>query len=684
MLRLAVDVGGTFTDIVAYHAATGRMTFGKVPSVPSDPGQGVLDAVSFMAAQSGLSTPDLLARTELLVHGTTVATNTLAEGTGPRLGLITTRGFRDVLELREGTKAERYALRTPFPDALVPREHRIEVTERLRWDGAVVTPLDEAELRDALARLQADGVEAIVVGFLHAHANPVHEQQAAASIRAAGWAGPLVASHEVVRCRGEYPRISSAAVNAIVTPRLAAYLGDLESRLEAAGRRVPVMVVQSSGGFLPAQDAVGFGIGCVASGPAGGAAAAALLARLVGRSDAVGFDVGGTTTDISVIADGVPVERARSDTDAYAIAVPAIDIRVHAIGGGSIAAVDAGGRLQVGPRSSGAIPGPACFGRGGTRATVTDAALVLGLLSEDAPLGGRLRLSRGLAEAAVRRDVAEPLDLSVEDAARAIHALAASRIAEGVRAATVGGGRDPRDMALLAFGGAGGLYIDHVATELEVGLAVAPRAASVLSALGFLGAEPRVDALRSLARPVDGFASGELAAIVAEQEVLLAARLARAGYGSDRIRFVRHLDCRYIRQTGTVPVPIHDMADAAGIAEVFAARYETLFGHRHAGETCIVETCRIAAYGVDTPFAWPELPPAPPARVRATRRVFDGVWREVPVFALEDLAAGQRIAGPAILDSSTTTIVLGAGREALLDDRGSLRLAPLHAAQDAA
>ncbi len=684
MLRLAVDVGGTFTDIVAHDATTGRLTFGKVPSVPSDPGQGVLDAVAFMATQSGLSTGELLARTELLVHGTTVATNTLAEGTGPRLGLITTRGFRDVLELREGTKAERYALRTPFPEALVPREHRIEVTERLRWDGSIVTSLDEADLHDALARLRAEQVEAIVVGFLHAHANPVHEQRAVALIRDAGWTGPVVASHEVVRCRGEYPRLSSAAVNAIVTPRLAAYLGDLESRLEAAGPRVPVMVVQSSGGLLPAQEAAGFGIGCVASGPAGGAAAAALLARLVGRPDAVGFDVGGTTTDISVIADGVPVERARSDTDAYAIAVPAIDIRVHAIGGGSIASVDAGGVLQVGPRSAGAVPGPACFGRGGARATVTDAALVLGLLSEDAPLGGRLRLSRGLAEAAVQHDVAAPLGLSVEDAARAIHALAASRIAEGVRAATVGGGRDPRDMALLAFGGAGGLYLDHVATELEVGLAVAPRAASVLSALGFLGAEARVDALRSLARPVDGFAPGELAAILAEQEALLTARLARAGYGRDRIRFVRHLDCRYIRQTGTVAVPIDDAVDVATIAEAFAARYEALYRHRHLGEGCIVETCRIAAYGVDTPFAWPELPPTPSVRARGTRRVYDGTWREVPVFALEDLAPGQRIAGPAILESTTTTIVLGAEREALLDGWGSLRLAPLTAVQEAA
>lgn len=681
MLRLAVDVGGTFTDIVALDAATGRLTFGKVPSVPSDPGQGVLDAVAFMATQSGLGTGELLARTDVLVHGTTVATNTLAEGTGPRLGLITTRGFRDVLELREGTKAERYALRTPFPEALVPREHRIEVTERLRWDGSIATPLDEADLRNALASLQADGVEAIIVGFLHAHANPAHEQRAVAVIREAGWAGPVIASHEVVRCRGEYPRISSAAVNAIVTPRLAAYLGDLETRLEAAGRRVPVMVVQSSGGLLPAQEAAGFGIGCVASGPAGGAAAAALLARLIGRPDAVGFDVGGTTTDISVIADGVPVERARSDTDAYAIAVPAIDIRVHAIGGGSIASVDVGGVLQVGPRSSGAVPGPACFGRGGTRATVTDAALVLGLLSEDAPLGGRLRLSRALAEAAVQRDVAAPLGLGVEDAARAIHALAASRIAEGVRAATVGGGRDPRDMALLAFGGAGGLYLDHVATELEVGLAVAPRAASVLSALGFLGAEARVDALRSLARPVDGFAPGELAAILAEQEALLAARLARAGYGPDRIRFVRHLDCRYIRQTGTVAVPLDGATD---VAEVFAARYEALYGHRHAGEACIVETCRVAAYGIDTPFTWPEITPAPQARPRATRRAYDGTWREVPVFALEDLAPGQRIAGPAILESSTTTIVLGAGREALLDGWGSLRLAPFAAAQEAA
>ncbi len=680
-MRLAADIGGTFTDVVLHDPMRREVSFAKSPTTPDDPVAGVMNAIATLAQRRGCAPDTLLSQVDHFVHGTTVATNTLAEGSGPPLGLITTEGFRDVLELRDGTKQDRYALRTPFPEALIPRERRLTVPERMRWDGTVARPLDPVAVLDATGRLQAAGVQAIVVAFLHANVDPRHELQARALIRQAGWTGLVVLSHEVCNRQGEYARFSTAAVDAYVTPRLAAYVRRLASTLNEGRSDLPVLVVQSSGGLGPAEAAAASGVGCVTSGPAGGAMACAWLARSMDVADAVTFDIGGTTTDIALIEGGRPVEREKTQTDAYTIAVPSIDIQVHAIGGGSIAAVDAGGLLAVGPKSAGAQPGPAAYGRGGRRATVTDAAVVLGYYAAGEAGTSRLSLSRTLALEAIERDVARPLGLDVEQAALSVFRLAAAKVAEGVRAAVIGRGTDPRDVELIAFGGAGGLYADSVARDLGMARAIVPRAASVFSALGFLAAQVRFDEGCTLAASVEALDAGELHARFAEIRGRLAARLADAGFAPQESRFDHVIDCRYIRQVGTVSIAAagdeRHRDDLDRLVEAFQARYEALYGHRHAGQPCVFESIRVSAYGVAPSMVFPPgggTLTAHAAR-QETRQVYDGGgWVAHPVYAFESMRAGERIAGPALLESTSTTIVVSRGSTAAIDGAGSVIL----------
>lgn len=680
-MRLSADIGGTFTDVVGWDPSTAAFTFVKVPTTPEDPAQGVLDGIAALATRLGTDYETLVRRTERFVHGTTVATNTLAEGTGPLLGLITTHGFRDVLELRDGGKSERYVLRIPFPPALIRRDLRVTVAERVLWDGTVEIPLDEAAVEAACARLRAAGVEGIVIALLHAHMNPAHELRAEAIVRACGWTGDIVLSHQVYNRQGEYARFSTAAVNAYVTPRLAAYLGHLKARLTRSQPAMDVSIVQSSGGLMPVEMASKIGVGCVTSGPAGGAIACQFAANAMGLVNAVAFDIGGTTTDISLIEDGRVVEREKTQNDAYIVAAPSIDIRVHAIGGGSIAAVDRGGILGVGPRSSGARPGPAAYGRGGTNATVTDAAVVLGYFETGRFDDGRLTLIRELAEAAIRRDIAAPLGLSLEDAALAVYQLAAAKVAEGVRSAVVGRGTDPREIDLIAFGGAGGLYVDSVMTELGMTRAIAPRAASVFSAFGFLAGRVRFDEGRTLGRPLAEMTPADLRRVVREIEDRVAGRLQAAGFAREAMRFEWTLDCRYEKQTGTVDVKPSFSADGEldleRIAQGFEARYESLYSHRHPGQPCIVEACRITGTGRYEEVTFPRTNGRADsgAALRGHRNVYsDGAWIRTPVYDFEALRPESRIEGPALLESTSTTIAFGGGAHATIDAFGSLLL----------
>lgn len=682
-MRIGIDIGGTFTDAVAV-ANDGSIMVAKTPSTADDPARGVLDSLQLLADRFAISLTELYERTELLIHGTTVATNILAERKGAHVGMICTEGFRDVLELREGTKTNRYNLHSIFPQPLIQRPQRIEVTERTLWSGAIAIPLDEADCLRALEALRQQSVEAVVVGFLHSHANPAHELRVRELVQSMNWDVYTVLSHEILAKEGEYDRCSTAAVNAYVGPKLERYLVSLQARLTAAGARFPIMIMQSTGGLLPIADSGKYAVGCVTSGPAGGAMAAAMYARLGRHPRVVAYDTGGTTSDISLIEAGSPLERSKTDLGEIKIAIPSIDIQVLALGGGSIARIDAGGILALGPDSAGSTPGPACYLRGGKLPTLTDANVVLGYLSGDTFLGGRMSLSRDAALEAIEQHVARPLGISVEKASLAMNRLASSRIAEGVRVSTLRRGMDPRELALLSFGGAGGVHVSAVARELSIPLALVPREASVFSALGFLAADVRMDAQHPFGKLLTDTDTGELETVFQNLRQRMLTKLAACGFGPNTSKVLCYVDCRYQRQISTLEIPLPDNASAAtdlrlGIHESFESRYRQYFGHVHESESPVIETCRVAAYGLVSgatpkPSTTERNSLARPANFTGSRKIFVGEWIDVPVLWRDELTVGVVWTGPVLIESTTTTVLLEEGHQAVLDEFDSLQI----------
>ena len=681
-MRIGVDIGGTFTDLVGIDGS-GRIHVAKMPSTPSDPSRAVMDGLDRLATSTGRALASLLGDTTLFIHGTTVATNLLLERKGARLAMVATMGFRDILELREGTKANRYDLRSRFPQPLIPRPLRKVAKERTAWDGAVQIPLDEDELRRTLEALRDCDVQGLVVCFLHAHRNAAHELRVRELVAEMDWSPFVSLSHEVLAREGEYDRASTATVNAYVGPGLRGYLDRLQGRLGDSGLAVPLLVMQSTGGVLPVSEAVRLAVGSINSGPAGGAMAAALYARMAGCAHAVSYDMGGTSTDICLVEDGTPLERHKTELLDVKIAMPTLDIAALGAGGGSLAWIDSGGILDLGPESAGADPGPACYGRGGLKPTLTDANLMLGYICPDTFLGGRLSLSPDRARSALLEHIARPLGLSPEDAALAVNALASSRIAEGIRAATVRRGLDPREFSLLSFGGAGGLHAEAVAQELSIPRAIVPREASVLSAIGFLSTDVRRDFQRSVGQPFHEVGAAGLRAVFSDLEREGLARLGADKIVAESIRAVRTVECRYARQvfTVTVPIPAADLEgdDLAWLITEFETQYRALYRHVHAAEQGVIDTCRLALYGILPRLELPRLETvaaSPASAQRGERRIFLSDWVDAPVYWFDDLRHGMRIDGPAVVDSASTSVLVGTNGLAEVDHFGSLHIAP--------
>ena len=432
-MRIGIDVGGTFTDLVAMGEGDAAPVVFKTPTTPEDPSRGVLDGIDGLAAALGVESPELLNDAEVLIHGTTVATNTLVERKGAKIGLITTEGFRDLLEIREGLKEDRYNLRMDQVEPLAPRYLRVGVPERVDSSGAVRRELDVGELKRQIEYLQSEGVDSVAICFLFSFLNPDHEREAERIVREMMPEAYVSSSHVILPQIKEFDRLSTTALNAYVGPSLASYLQRLEDRLTEVGGVVPLFVIQSNGGIAPVSDSSEQAVRSILSGPAGGAAGAAHVARQLGEERVIALDMGGTSTDITLIEDGMPHVTGEKFESGWKISVPTVDIHTLGAGGGSIARVDEGGVLRVGPTSAGADPGPACYGKSGTQPTVTDAALVLGLLDTDKFLGGAIQLEEELAVEAIRSEIAEPLGLDVESAAEGILRVVSSSIAEGIR-----------------------------------------------------------------------------------------------------------------------------------------------------------------------------------------------------------------------------------------------------------
>jgi N-methylhydantoinase A len=671
--RIGIDVGGTFTDMVAVDA-DGRVTFAKAASTPRDPSLGVLDGLARLARALGLERGALLAATERIVHGTTVATNALLERKGARIALLTTEGHRDVLEMREGLKDDRYNLRMPRPEPLVSRALRLGVRERLRADGRVEIALDRRSLARAIESLRRADVGAVAVCYLHAYRDGKHEQLTRAAVAEALPGVYVSLSSEVLPQIKEYERVCTTVVNAYVGPILSEYLARLGRRLAEAGYRGPVLVMQSHGGVAPIAEAARLAAGAVLSGPAGGVAASRHCATLTGVGDLITFDMGGTSTDISLVAGSEAALAVDRSVGEHRVALPSLDIVSLGAGGGSIGWADSGGILQVGPQSAGADPGPACYGRGGTAATVTDANLVLGYLDPVRFLGGEAPLDVAAAERALDR-LARPLGLDRTRAAWGVHEVVNTRMAEGVRLVSVRRGVDPRRFALLAFGGAAGLHIADVARRLEIGRVVLPRAASVLSAWGMLATDLRYELVRSHVGDLRGIRPATLRRLFARMEAQARRRL---GAFDGEVRLQRAMDMRYGEQVFEITVPLDGVdLDAPDpmkeIVERFHRRHEELYTYSLRDQEVVLVNARVAAVGVlPAPPEEPRVGPRPPAPPRTRRRVYLDDWREVPVFDLEALAPGQIIEGPALFEAATTTALLHQGDRALVTPLGWL------------
>jgi N-methylhydantoinase A len=674
MYRIGTDVGGTFTDLVAVNDL-GRTTLAKVPSTPADPSIGVLDGLQLLADALGLQRAALLAETDRIVHGTTVATNALLEHRGAKVGLLTTEGHRDVIEMREGLKDDRYNLRLPPPEQLVPRKLRLGVRERMRADGRVETPLDQDSLNRAIAALERERVEAVAVCYLHSWRDPSHEYATRDAVKRALPGAYVALSADVLPQIKEFERVSTTIVNAYVGPGLSRYLEELERRLAEAGYAGPTLIIQSHGGVAPIDESGRLAAGAVLSGPAGGVAGSVYAARLISEGNLISFDMGGTSTDISLIVDGRPSLAASRRVASHTIALSSLDIASVGAGGGSIARVDAGGILHVGPQSAGAVPGPACYGNGGSAATVTDANLVLGYLDPASFLGGRRRLDRDAAEAALD-NIAAVLGIDRLGAASGIHRVVNTTMAEGVRLVSVRRGVDPRHFALLAFGGASGLHATDIARQLDLKRVVVPRVAAVLSAWGMLATDLRFEIARSHigdTRTLDG---GALKGLFEEMEAEGFARLRASFDGAERTS--RSVDMRYGEQVFEITVGLDgvDWSQAdplPQIVERFHRRHEELYTYSLPDQETVLVNARVAVAGILS--ALPQelaLPEASPVAPRTERRIYLDAWTSAPVYDFDALAPAQTIMGPAIVESAMTTVLLRAGERATVTPLGWL------------
>ena len=672
MYRIGIDIGGTFTDLAAVDEV-GRVVIAKCASTPHDPSDGLLEGLRVLAGELGTDRTTLLAQTARIVHGTTAATNALLERKGASVVLLTTEGHRDVIEMREGLKDDRYNVRMPPPVPLVPRARRIGVKERMRFDGTVATALSAASLADAVKTVARLGVDAVAVCYLHSYRNPKHEAQTAQALAKELPGAHVSLSSEVLPQIKENERVWTTVVNAYVGPVLSKYLSRLSVKLRDEGYAGEVMIMQSHGGVAPIAESSRVAAGAVLSGPAGGVAAGTYSARLLNERNIITFDMGGTSTDIALLQNGEAQLTGEKRVGIAKVSLPALDIHTLGAGGGSIAHV-AGKILHVGPESAGADPGPACYGKGGTAATVTDANVVLGFLDPGNFLGGRIALDPAAAHAAVDR-IAKPLGTTTIAAAEGISKVVNTNMAEGIRIVSVRRGVDPRRFTLVAFGGAAGLQVTEVARLLEIRRVVVPNVAAVLSAWGMLATDLRYELVRSHVSEASRLTPTALRQILQRMEAQGRARL--AGF-SGEIAVRRSLDMRYGEQIFEVGVPIDGVdLDAPDVIEQvverFHRRHEELYAYRAPGQVVVIVNARVAVIGkLPELRAEPERGEAGAPVTPAHRRVYLGDWTEVPVYKLDGLPPGLQVKGPAIFESPTTTVLIRENERASVTSHGWL------------
>ncbi len=684
-LRVGIDIGGTFTDLVAI-AADGRVLTRKAASTPHDYGEGIVAGLTALLAEAAVPVADVL-------HATTIGSNTILEGRGARTALITTKGFRDALEIRDLRMPRLYDMHWTKPPALVERRLRLEVIEKIRPDGSIATPLDPDSIAAAIAVLRAERVESLAICLLHSYANPLHEQQVAASVRAALPDLPVSISHEILPEIGEYPRTSTTVVNAYVQPVIRAYLTALSARLEALGVTAPLRLMQSNGGLAAASFAAEQPARIIESGPSAGVVGGAALAARLNEARVITFDMGGTTAKAGLVENGEVLRSEAMEVGAgvmagarllvgagYMLKLPAIDLAEVGAGGGSICRLDAAGAPKVGPQSAGADPGPVCYGRGGTQPTITDCNLVLGYLDPAGLAGGAMRLDVEAARLAVASQLAGPLGVPVEQAAHGMLRLAAATMMRAIRAVSVERGRDPREFSLLAFGGNGPLFAAAIAADIGIGRVIVPPMPGLFSALGLLLADAEHHAGRSLRMRLDEADAGLLDRALSELAAQGMERLAQDRFPPARRTLRRSAMARYVGQSSDIPVALPDGDSAAVLAalpELFAVEHDRTYGFRApAGEPIEMTAVSVIAIGVPERPRLPEaIPPVGGPAYPARRAWFpESGWMEVPVLRRADLSDAP-CHGPLIVQEYDAACLVPHGWRATLDGFGNIVMA---------
>jgi N-methylhydantoinase A len=678
-VRVAVDIGGTFTDATLIDEETGGVSIAKVLSTPADPSEGFMHAAERALAAGGVEAADV----RFVVHATTVATNAIIEGKIARSGFVTTDGFRDLLEIARQVRPTLYDTQFEKPKPLVPRDRAVVVRERLGPTGEVLRPLEDESVREAAAILRREQVESVAVCLLHSYVNPEHERRIGAILAEELPGVPVSLSAEVAPEFREYLRASTTVINAAVRPVVERYLERIEARLAEAGVEAKLLVMQSSGGVFGADAARTRPVFMVESGPAAGVIASAHLGETLGRPDALSFDMGGTTAKVGLIQDGRPSVTKDYNVgghagagiggmslSGYPVRTPVVDLVEIGAGGGSIAWVDSGGLLRVGPQSAGADPGPVCYGRGGVEPTVTDANVVLGRLNPSYFLGGEIALDADGARRAIEERCATPLGLSVVEAAHGIIEIANAAMVNALHLISVQRGYDPRDFVLVGFGGAGPVHANALMREAGMPTLVVPPSPGIFSATGLLTTDLKRDAAVTIMRRLEDLDEAELEAAFADLERAGAAELEREGLAGDAVEFVRQLDARYVGQSFELTIPAGE-----DLEERFHREHDRTYGFSAPGEPVECVSVRLTSIGR---IAKPPLRalatgsmPAPKERRPVYFAEADG-YVDCPIYDRYALPAGAALAGSAVVEEFDSTTVVHPGFALRVDELGNL------------
>jgi N-methylhydantoinase A len=660
---VGVDVGGTFTDLVAWEPS-GRLTSCKVPTTPAEPARGVIDGLAALARMAGPAAS--------IAHGTTTITNAIVEGRGARVGLVTTRGFRDVLEIARMSRDHLYDHHRPAkPEPPVPRRLRLEVAERVGPDGSILTPLELADVGPIVEAFRREGVESVAVCLLHAYANPAHERALGAAL--APIFSHVCVSSDVNAEFREYERACTTVLNAAVMPLATRYIDGLVAALGLGAAGVPLRLLHSAGGIMSVDAAKARPLAMAASGPAAGVAAAAHLTGVLGLPRALAFDMGGTTTDVCLITAGAAETSAQRRLAGYPVRLPMVAVESIGAGGGSIAYADAAGALKVGPRSAGAQPGPACYGQGGTEATVSDASLVLGYLNPERVYGGAIHLDRGRAEKALEA-LGRRVGLSTLEMARGVFDVANANMLRALRLASVQRGYDLRDFALIAYGGAGPVHAGALARQAGISRVIVPVHSGAFSALGCLVSPLRYDAVLTHRARLGAGDAKLLADRFQDLEERCLAPLRAEGIAADRIGLARSLDLRYSGQNYELEIP-WGAGDPAALRAAFEARHRQLYGYA-TGESVECVNLRVVARVVGEAVRLPEVRAAAGAGAAGAgaQRAFFPETGEValPRHDRGRLVPGDRVAGPALIEDEWSTTLVYPGQLCTADRFGNL------------